>query len=56
MNSDNPRISEELGSAPALSSNIRFFKSELRILPGTSGAWRRFAATAGPGCDIVKDH
>src|SRR3954471_7635372 len=34
MNSDKPRISEELRSAPALSSNVRFFKSELRILPG----------------------
>jgi hypothetical protein len=34
MNSDNPRISEERGRAPALSSNVRFFKSELRILPG----------------------
>ena len=29
-----PQISETLGSAPALSSNLRFFSSELRILPG----------------------
>jgi len=29
-----PQISETLGSAPALSSNLRFFASELRILPG----------------------
>ena len=29
-----PQISETVGSAPALSSNLRFFSSELRILPG----------------------
>lgn len=34
MNSDKPQISEEHLSAPALTSNIRFFTSELRILPG----------------------
>jgi hypothetical protein len=34
MNSDKPQISEELVSAPALTSSIRFFTSELRILPG----------------------
>jgi hypothetical protein len=34
MNSDKPQIAESLGSAPALSSNLRFFSSELRIIPG----------------------
>ncbi|HET9991955.1 MAG TPA: hypothetical protein VFQ65_25675 [Kofleriaceae bacterium] len=34
MNSETPQISEELVSAPALTSRIRFFTSELRILPG----------------------
>ena len=34
MNSDKPQISEQWGSAPGLSSNLRFFTSELRILPG----------------------
>jgi hypothetical protein len=34
MNSEKPRTSEELVSAQALASSIRFFTSELRILPG----------------------